>query len=348
VVELAHGNILECDVEALVNTVNCVGVMGKGIALQFKQAFPDNYEAYRRACKAGELEPGRVFLFETGLSKNPKLIVNFPTKGHWRSRSRLEDVSAGLEDLVRVIGERGIRSIAIPPLGCGYGGLKWMDVRPLIDEALGPLEDVRVVVFEPAGSPPVDRRPVRTERPHLTLARAFYLKLMDQYGALDYRRTLLEVQKLAYFLQEAGQPLRLRFVAGHYGPYADNLNHVLQRFEGHFTRGFEGSRKPDTQIDLLDGAAEEADEFLSAHAPPEARECLRRVAELIEGFETPYGMELLATAHWVGIKEEPPTAEVAVVVDRVRAWSARKERVFQPHHIRVAWTRLLERAWING
>ena len=152
-VELVTENLLQADVEALVNTVNTVGVMGKGIALQFKQAYPANFEAYRKAVALRDVQPGRMFVFETGLLTNPRIIVNFPTKRHWRGGSRIEDIDAGLQDLARGIVTRGIRSIAVPPLGCGNGGLNWGDVRPRILAALAPLSNVRALVFSPEGSP---------------------------------------------------------------------------------------------------------------------------------------------------------------------------------------------------
>lgn len=163
-IETGQGNLLETDAEALVNTVNCVGVMGKGIALQFKQAFPENYEAYHKACKRDEVVPGRLFVQSCRELGRLRWIVNFPTKRHWRGRSRLEDIRVGLEALAREIAVRGIRSIALPPLGCGHGGLDWNDVRPLIEETLGNLPDVRVVVFEPGSGPAAGARPIRTRR----------------------------------------------------------------------------------------------------------------------------------------------------------------------------------------
>ena len=151
--EYKTGDILVEDADALVNTVNCVGVMGRGIALQFKRAFPDNFKAYVRACKQGEVRPGRVFVFETGRLTSPHYIINFPTKRHWRGNSRIEDIDAGLEDLASVIRERAIQSIAVPPLGSGLGGLEWSDVRPRIEKALRGFNDLDVVVFEPKGAP---------------------------------------------------------------------------------------------------------------------------------------------------------------------------------------------------
>lgn len=145
------GNLFEANTEAIVNAVNCVGVMGRGIALQFKRTYPDNFAAYSAACKKEEVKPGRMFVFETGQANHPKWIINFPTKRHWRSKSRIEDIELGLTALAKDIEELGIQSIAIPPLGCGLGGLDWLDVRAFIEQELSALEDVEVVVFEPGG-----------------------------------------------------------------------------------------------------------------------------------------------------------------------------------------------------
>ena len=150
-IELAQGNLLEADAEALVNTVNCVGFMGKGIALQFKQAWPENFRAYERACHTHEVQPGKMFVVPTGRMMNPKYIVNFPTKRHWRGASRIEDIRAGLKALVQEVKRLGIQSIAVPPLGCGNGWLNWWEVRPMIEQALQAVPDVRVLLFEPRG-----------------------------------------------------------------------------------------------------------------------------------------------------------------------------------------------------
>jgi O-acetyl-ADP-ribose deacetylase (regulator of RNase III) len=152
-ISFVSGNILQAKVDALVNPVNTAGVMGKGLALQFKKAFPANYKAYERAAKAKQLEVGKMFVFEAGDTAVPRYIVNFPTKAHWRGASKLDYIETGLRDLVHVVGERKMRSIAIPPLGAGLGGLAWADVRPLIVSALAELEDVDVLVFEPQGAP---------------------------------------------------------------------------------------------------------------------------------------------------------------------------------------------------
>lgn len=345
-ITITRGNLLEADVEALVNTVNCVGHMGKGIALQFKKAFPENFKAYHKACKAKEVVPGKMFVFPAGQIVNPKFIINFPTKRHWRGKSRIEDIAAGLDDLVKVIRQHEIASVAVPPLGCGLGGLDWGEVRTMIERALGGLGDVQVILFEPAGSPAASAMPVGTKRPHLTVARALFIRMMKQYSRLAYRLTLLEMQKLAYFLQEGGEPLRLKYESGHYGPYAHNLNKVLEVLEGHFIRGYGDSQKPDVEIELLPGAIEETDDFLAAHE--ESTKRLKRVSDLIDGFETPYGMELLSSAHWVSVYTEPRAQDESQVVKAVHSWNSRKRGMFKEEHVKLAYRRLQDQGWIPG
>jgi O-acetyl-ADP-ribose deacetylase (regulator of RNase III) len=337
VIELQKGNLLKADAEALVNTVNCVGVMGKGIALQFKQAFPENFSAYEKACKKNQIQLGQVHVFPTGRLLNPKYIINFPTKKHWRAKSQLSDIESGLDSLVEVISQLNIRSIALPPLGCGYGGLEWPEVEPLIKEKMGALPEVTVLLFAPRGAPKPDEMRVGTKRPKMTRGRALLIKLLDLYGEQGYRHSLLEIQKLAYFLQEAGEPLRLKFVKYHYGPYAENLHYVLQRMEGHFIRGY-GDRSGDAEIFLLPGAKEEADEFLGGDRDAEER--VNHVRRLIEGFETPYGVELLSTVHWVAKTDSAAACDPDRATKSVQEWNSRKHQIFKPQHIHAAWKRL--------
>ena len=347
-IEKQRGNLLEADVEALVNTVNTVGVMGKGIALQFKKAFPKNFNAYKQACDTGQLEPGKMFVFHTNSLRNPKYIINFPTKKHWKEKSRIEFIVSGLNSLLEEIRLLGITSIAIPPLGCGHGGLLWSEVCPLINQAFEKVPHIKTIIFEPAGAPAPEDMQNRTSRPKMTPGRATLVGLMDRYcvPGYNYRLSLLEVHKLAYFMQEAGEPLKLEFEKGPYGPYADALRHVLNRIEGHFTLGFgEGRNRPDTPLKLLPQAAAEAREFLADK--PEVATRFERVTALIEGFETSYGMELLSSVHWVAKREDPSAREqFAAAVSAVHAWSERKRGLMKADHIQAAWTRLKEQNWI--
>jgi O-acetyl-ADP-ribose deacetylase (regulator of RNase III) len=346
-IKFVTGNLLDAKVEALVNTVNTAGVMGKGLALQFKKAFPANYKAYGVAAKAGSVAIGKMFVFEAGGIVLPRYIINFPTKRHWRAASKLDYIESGLRDLVDVIRERKVQSIAVPPLGAGLGGLAWRDVRPLIERALSEVADVEVLVFEPNGAPAPEAMRNETAKPKMTPGRAAVLSLMSRYlvPGYNYRLSLLEVQKLAYFLQVAGEPLRLDYRAHFYGPYADNLRHVLHHIEGHYLRGFgDGQNNPETPLELIGDAASEAEAFLASQGGSQAR--LGRVAGLIEGYETPFGMELLSTVHWVATHDSDAAQSVDEAVRAVHAWSNRKATTMKPEQIRTAWEHLREQNWI--
>src|SRR5262245_26900040 len=344
-IEFRQGNLLDADAEALVNTVNCVGVMGKGIALQFKQAHPANFREYERAYERGEIRLGRMFVYPTESSENPRYIINFPTKQHWKAKSRIEDIRSGLEDLVATVQEYEIKSLALPPLGCGNGGLDWSQVFPLIEGAFAYLPEVRVLVYAPQPAPVAEVMPVATKRPSMTRVRAFVILLIHRYQQPGYRLTKLEVQKLVYFLQEAGEPLGLRFVKDKFGPYAEVLNHVLRDMEGHYLRGY-GDRSAQSSIATLPGAVEEAKQVF-AH-DPEAVSRLKRVGSLITGFENPYGMELLATAHWVAKENVFTTTDQEQAVRTFHAWSERKRETFQAGHILKAFDRLNSLNWVTA
>ena len=336
-IQSVKGNLLEDSAEAYVNTVNTVGVMGKGIALQFKQAFPEVFKQYEKACKKGLIQVGNMHVTEVVGFASPRYVINFPTKEHWRNPSKLEYIEEGLKDLVKVINDLKIQSIALPPLGCGNGGLDWHQVRPMIVEAFQTL-DVTVHLYEPAGAPPLEEMIVRTKKPKMTLGRAQLLAAMSRYAGPGYRMSLLEVQKIAYFLYEIGALNRLHFEKHHYGPYAENLNHVLQALEGHYIRGY-GDRTQGAEIYLLDGAAEEAENFLSHDE--EALNNLQRVADLMYGFETPYDLELLSTVGWI-LKEQPSKAnDKYFVVQSVQGWNERKKKIFPENHIIQVWDYLV-------
>lgn len=343
-IRFTQGDILAAETEALVNTVNCVGIMGRGIALQFKNTFPENFKAYEAACRGGAVQPGRMFVFDTGKLTPPRYVINFPTKRHWRGKSRIEDVEAGLEALVQEIRDRNIRSIAIPPLGSGLGGLEWTEVRPLIERALKAVPEVDTVVFEPGPGPADGRANRSSDVPIMTAGRAALLGLMDRYLAalMDPFISLLEVHKLMYFLQAAGEPLRLRYVKGPFGPYAENLRHVLRQIEGHLISGYaDGGDAPMKQLTLVPGAVRDARSFLDGH--PKTRERFDRVTRLVEGFETPFGLELLTTVHWVVIQEKARNLEG--IVQAVYSWAPRKKQ-FTAAQIELAAEHMQSEGWL--
>lgn len=343
-IEHRRGDLLSADVEALVNTVNSVGVMGKGVALQFRKAFPENFKAYERACRAGEVRPGRMFVFETGQLTNPRLIVNFPTKRHWRGKARMEYIDSGLVDLVAVLERLKVKSVAIPPLGCGNGGLHWAEVRPRIEAALKPLADLHVTLYGPGAPPPVHRQRTAARGVPMTPGRAALLSTLAVYRKdPSSALTLLVAQKLAYLLQAAGEPLRLEFTKAKYGPYAEVLNRVLQDMEGCFTLGY-GDRTTGSDLQLLDGTERQAQACLARDA--EAGSRVERIGRLIEGFESPFGLELLTTVHWAALREGAGSSQEATRV--VADWTPRKREVFGEREVAIAWERLQDHGWLDA
>ena len=346
-IEFRKGNILAADAEALVNTVNCVGIMGRGIALQFKNVFPENFKSWLAACKRNEVMPGKMFSFDTGALTNPHYIINFPTKRHWKGKSRIEDIDAGLVALAEEIKARNIRSIAVPALGSGLGGLRWNDVRPRIEAALRELSDVKVIIFEPDEAFADKKQNLSSDVPRMTSGRAALVGLMHRYlaGLLDPFISLLEVHKLMYFMQCAGQELRLNFTKGPYGPYAENLRHVLHAIEGHLVSGYDdGGDKPDKQLTLVPGALDDALLFLKEKDTSNTQEHFDKVCNLVEGFESPFGLELLATVHWVVKNEQVQTVDD--VIAGVYAWNEKK-RQFSSRQIILAIDVLTKKGWLE-
>jgi O-acetyl-ADP-ribose deacetylase (regulator of RNase III) len=286
-----------------------------------------------------------MFVYETGYLMPPRYIINFPTKRHWRGKSRMEDIEAGLTDLIEVIRAKNIYSIALPPLGSGLGGLNWSEVKKRIEKKLGGLTKVQIIIFEPINDSADQPSTHAANIPHLTPGRAALIGLVNRYleGLLDPFVTLLEVHKLMYFMQEAGEPLRLKYVKANYGPYAENLRHVLNALEGYFIAGYaDGGDAPDKQLAIVPGAKEEATATLSENS--ETLQRFNRVTALVDGFESPFGLELLATVHWVMQKEH--CTDVDRVIECVYTWDPRKSQ-FTPRQVRMARERLLAQHWVN-
>ena len=341
-IEYKNGDILREDVEAIVNTVNCVGIMGRGLALQFKNKFPQNFKEYQLACTNKEVQLGKMFVHQTGQLINPKYIINFPTKGHWKQNSKIEDISNGLDDLITIIEKYSIKSIAIPPLGSGLGGLDWKMVKKLIEKKLKNI-NCTVILFEPLEQK--IEKSITKEIPKMTAGRAALIGLMDRYlqGLMDPFISLIEVHKLMYFMQESGEELRLKYKKAQFGPYADNLRHVLNTIEGHFISGYEdGGDAPTKQLKLIPKAVEDAKNYLTNKK--NTNENFVKVAKLVDGFETPFGLELLSTVHWVVKNENASNLEE--VISKIYNWNERKKQ-FSRKQIQIALDTLVKNDWLK-
>ena len=325
-ITFAKGNILDSNAEALVNTVNTVGVMGKGVALMFKEAFPENFKNYEAACKRKEVQVGQMFVTERRNFIGPKWIINFPTKEHWRAPSKLKWIEAGLDDLVRVVVKNQILSIAIPPLGSGNGGLDWNEVRPKIEAAFEGLTDIRVVVYEPTSQ--YQNVAKRSGVEKLTPARALIAEIIRRYWVLGIECSLLEVQKLAYFLERyveklrLNNPLDLRFEADKYGPYAPRLTHLLNGLDGSYLHCDKrlGDASPFDVIWFDESKRDKIAAYLNSGEAKQYQAALDATTELIDGFESPLGMELLATLDWLIHKNSVQANRDAIKVG-LKSWA---------------------------
>jgi O-acetyl-ADP-ribose deacetylase (regulator of RNase III) len=345
------GNLLEDSAEALVNTVNEVGVMGKGVALMFRDAFPANTQAYEQACKAGEVRVGKMFVTSVNDLVGPRWVINFPTKKHWRHPSKMEWIREGLKDLVKVIKANRIKSIAIPPLGCGSGGLAWTQVRREIEAALSNVPDVHVTVYAPTSQ--YQNAPKRAGVDLLTPARALTAEFIRRYAVLGLGCTNLEVQKLVWFLQRTikrlklSDPFELNFSANKFGPYADGLRHLLDDLDGSYLHCEKrlADAGPRDMIEFEEGKRAQVAEYLESEEGSMFKQALEETAKIIDGFESPLGMELLATVDWLMTE-----GCCSGTVDSIRAGLAnwpggaavarRKQKLFDDRLLRLAVDRL--------
>ncbi len=350
-IKFTQGNLLDADVEALVNTVNTVGVMGKGIALMFKEAFNENYKAYEAACKRGEVQPGHMFVTERKQLIGPKWIINFPTKKDWKHPSKIEWIEDGLIDLKRVILGKNIRSVALPPLGSGNGKLDWKDVRPRIEASLAELTDVEIIIYEPTAEYQNVAKRKGVEK--LTPARALIAELVRRYWILGFECTLLEIQKLAYFLKrkieelKIDNPLDLQFRADKFGPFAPKLVHLIDGLDGSYLHC--DKRLADASpFDLIWFEPTKKDKISAYLTTPDARvyrDALEATDKLVDGFQSPLGMELLATVDWL-LHSEGVRPAVDDLQSGLRTWpggsgaAQRKEKLFSPRLLELALDRL--------
>lgn len=274
--------------------------------------------------------------------RKPRYLINFPTKDHWRSNSKLEFIHDGLDDLVEQLKKLDIKSVAIPPLGCGNGGLDWAEVKPLIEEKLNPVEGIEFYVFEPKEQQIVSEfSEIALVDLKMTEERAILFKtfaVMTKYfgGSL----TPISAQKITYFLQVLGVNFNLKFAKEKYGPHSETLSDAFKRMEeANYIAGYTEKK----EIEITDKACIAANDFLQDNA--NAEDIIHRLSLLIDGFESPYGMELLATVHYLAKDEAEP--DIQNVISSVHDWSPRKEKIFLPENIENAFRRLQTDGLIN-
>ena len=336
-----QGSLLDSPAEGLVNTVNTVGVMGKGIALQFRENYPHNYEVYRKACKEGMFSIGHVLAVWDQTALGQKCILNFPTKKHWRSPSEYAYIEAGLPALCEHIQVLRLDSVAIPPLGCGNGGLDWARVKPMIEAALRGLP-IEVHLYEPNAN---IRKHLREKSPtkkmNLTPRQALLLQ-----GLYDYERggeniSLLVANKIVYFLQRLGQDMGLSFQPYIYGPYAPEVRHVVYHFNGSFLTGMEQKdARPFDTLYLNYQAQKHLEQYMQEHLTREQLGVLERLRRLMDGFQSALGVELLSTVDY--IVKDLPDANVEDVVQRAGSWSDRKKKLLDKRHVAIVLERIRE------
>lgn len=332
-----QGDMFAEQVHAIVNTVNCVGVMGKGVALEFKRRWPENFKAYKKLCEAKKLSPGEVFVFDNSELfeyKSPRYLINFPTKMHWRSKSKISYVEEGLDALVLAIEQYEISSIAIPPLGCGNGGLDWADVKPLIISKLSALENVEIVVFSPYEKTEVPEY-INPEL-QMTFERAMLLRALgDLSPYFNDAFDRISLQKIAYFLQAFDVKLNLSFSKNLHGPYSIKLKTAYSALEkSGLIAGFVSG---DRMSCVTPSGYAAADAFLR-DSKNLSDNIVKRLAQLIQGFESPYGLELLASVHWLAKHEKHYTIEK--IIEEMQAWNESKRNLFNEDVIRIAYNRL--------
>lgn len=336
------GNLLDAKTEALVNTVNTVGVMGKGIALQFKEMFPHNYKEYLAACKRGDIAPGKLLTVKDQTLEGQKLIINFPTKTEWFKKSQYDYIESGLVDLVKVIDNCKIKSIAIPPLGCGNGGLKWEKVKPMIEKYLSPLEGVDIIVFEPNDKvKEILKKQDSKKDVKLTPAKASLLYDMFFYDSLGENTSLFIANKLAYFLQRLGDPSlkSLKFEAHHYGPYSVQVDHMVHNMNGKFVRGLEQMEaKAFEPLELQYDRLKELSDYVKKELHVSQQTAIKQLVKLIDGFQSALSLEILASIDL--IKRDNPGISKEDTKIKLENWSKRKKELFKERYIDIAWAHL--------
>lgn len=344
-IELTKGNLLASSDGVLVNTVNTVGVMGKGIALQFKDEFPHNYAVYVETCRKGELYPGTLLTVkDRSIRYGEKVIVNFPTKVHWRNSSKYEYIQKGLVALRDLIITNKVESISIPPLGCGNGGLDWSKVKPMIMESLSGL-DTLIHLYEPSAD--VTEVLKSTARPigdvSLTPERAMMLYALFFYETLGEPANLFAANKLVYFMKRLGEPafVKYKFAPAHFGPYSTQVGRALHQLNGKYLTGLEQmDLRAFDPLTLQYDTWEEVKQYVSEILSVASRQRLAQLVALVSGFQSTLSLEVLATVDFV--RNENPGISLEDTIRKVWEWSDRKKALFKERYIQIAYEHLKE------
>ncbi|MBL0262591.1 MAG: macro domain-containing protein [Leptospiraceae bacterium] len=334
-------NLFESNSEALVNTVNTVGVMGKGIALQFKNQFSNNFKLYSKACKEGKVEIGKLFFTEEeSLIAGKKIIINFPTKTDWRKPSEYDYIESGLRELAKLIIEKNIHSIAIPPLGAGHGGLEWNRVKALMQKYLADL-DCEILIYQPDS---VIQEAMKKERAKLTPARAMLLSVLFDLVKNGEFVSEFAAEKIAYFLQRFGakEEFNLNFQPNFYGPYSGKVKHVLYILNGSYISGYSAKdKKPFEELGLNFEAEQDIQKYLENLEDRKYLEIVEKTKLFLTGFYSSFALELLSTIDY--IMTEKKAKSVEEITSRLEEWSDRKKTLFtNPKFISIAVSKLQE------
>lgn len=339
-IDFVTGDLFAAKTQAIVNTVNCVGVMGKGIALEFKKRWPENFKIYKKKCSQDQIQIGKMFVFDNNNSlfenkSDFKYLINFPTKQHWRSKSKVEYIIEGLEDFILQVQKLDIKSVAIPPLGCGNGGLPWSIVKPLIVDKVSELPDVHWVIYQPKE---ITLEPEYKNIPQeMTLPRASLVKVLGDFSSFfGGSFTRLSIQKLVYFLQTLKIDFNLEFSKAQYGPYSEELHSALEAME---KKLFLNSYIANKEISVTSAAFAAAEEYIEQNYS-EISPTFTKLSHLIEGFESPYGMELLSSVHFL-VRTEGYSS-ISEISNGICNWNQEKCEKFGLEEIKSAAARLVE------
>ena len=336
-----NGNLLESDAEALVNTVNTVGVMGKGIALQFKNQFPNNFNLYAKACKENKVKVGTLFITEEDtLLNGKKLIINFPTKTDWRKPSEYSYIEIGLAELIKVIKDRNLKSIAIPPLGAGNGGLDWYKVKILIEKNLSDL-NCDIQMYQPNTA---IQETLKKERIKLTPARAMLLSVLFDLVKNGEFVSEFAAEKIAYFLQRFGakEYFKLEFQPNFYGPYSGKVKHVLYHLNGSYITGYSSKdKKPFEELGLMLDSEKEINEYLNCIENEPFKKIALKTKAFLTGFYSAFGLELLSTIDFIMVDKK--AANIEEITKYLESWSDRKKTLFSnPKFVSIAIQHLVK------